>query len=346
MSKDLQIAFACPHYTRYERARLDSGVYINTASPINGSGLIEIRRDGEILDPNGNIREAIITTPNVSPFRVRKTSNVLTITTTEGYTNTISLTPKIYSSTSLIAQIKDLLGNIGVKETKNKALEFSDGKLGVGFTLRGSLLKALGFSNQKQTVKTKRTTPSWNLYPVLNGYGIKFSKKLAPEGLLEVSYLTEKKFCRRCGGTGVENDFRFGVSGDVQKVQDTDLLYQNVAKILLTEIGSNSYHRWYGSNAMKLIGQKNNAALQVALRMSVQQALSKFQRLQQDLKKYQNITQEERLVSVQSVDVAQLNDNATAVLCNVVIKSGSNRPVSVNIVFSVPGAISLDGDLT
>ncbi len=346
MSTDLQIAYACPHHTRYERVSLDNGIYINPSSPINGSGLVEVRRDGVVLDSKGNIREAIITTPNISPFRVRSTSNVLTITTTEGYTNTITLTPKIYNSKSLIAQIQEMLGSISVKETKTKSLEFTDNKLGVGFTLKGSLLKVLGFKGQKETVKTKRITPSWSLSPVLNGYGIQFSKKLEPEGLLEVSYTTEKKFCRRCGGTGVENDFRFEANGGLQKVQGTDLLYQNIAKTLLTEVGSNSYHRWYGSNAMKLIGQKNNAALQVSLRLSVQQALNKFQRLQQDLKKFQDITLEERLVSVESVDVAQLNDNATAVLCNVVVRSGANRSVSVNIVFSVPGAISLDGDLT
>jgi phage baseplate assembly protein W len=345
MSRDLQIAYACPHYIRYERVGLQNGMYVIPASPINGSGMVELRRDGVVLNQEGNIKEALLTTPNVSPFRVRSNSNILTIKTTEGYENTITVPTKIYKSKSLIEILQPVLGSIVIKED-NKSLTFTDDKLGIGYTLSGSFLKALGFDNQKQFVKTKKTTPSWNLYPRINGYDIKFGKTLEPEGLLEISYTTEKRDCRRCSSTGVENDIRFNGLGELQKVQDTDLLYQNIAKTLLTEMGSNPYHSWYGSNANRLIGQKNNAALGVSLRLSVQQALDKFQSVQQDLKKVQDISLEERLISVQSVEVSQLNGNATAVLCKVVVKSGANKPVSVNIVFSVPGAISLDGELT
>lgn len=346
MSTDLQIAYACPHYIRYERVALQNGIYILPASPINGIGLVEVRRDGVVLDPQGNTKEAVLNTPNVSPFRVKSNSNTLTIKTTEGYENTITLPSKIYNSQSLITLLQPMLGSIVIREVSNKSLIFTDDRLGIGYTLSGSLLKALGFDKQKQVIKTKKTTPAWGLTQRLNGYDLKFEKTLDPEGLLEISYTTEKEYCRRCGSTGVENDLRWDEFGELQQIGNTDLLYQNVAKILLTEIGSNPYHAWYGSNANQLIGQKNNAAVGVSLRLSVQQALDKFQRVQQGLKRVQDITPEERLISVQSVDVTQLNDNATAVLCNVVVRSGANRPVSVNIVFSVPGTISLDGDLT
>ena len=132
----------------------------------------------------------------------------------------------------------------------------------------------------------------------------------------------------------------------MKKIGDTDLLYQSVAKILLTEIGSNPYHDWYGSNAFRLLGQKNTSAVAQSLRLSVQQALTKLQSVQQKMSKVQQITSEERLISVRSVNISQINDNATSLLCIVVVVSGANRPVSVNIVFSVPGAISLDGGLT
>ena len=345
MSEDLQIAFACPHFIRYERVSLDNDHYVSPASPINGVGLVELKRDGVPLDPQGNIRESILISPNVSPFRVKANSNTLTIKTTEGYENTITLTPKIYTVSSLVESLKSQLGSIEVQEGEHKTLMFTDKKKAVGYTLTGNLLKALGFKKLKQVVKTKRTTPSWSLTPRVDGYDIKFNEKLNPEGLLEISYTTEKRYCRRCGSTGAENDLRFNEYGDLQKVTDTDLLYQNVAKILLTEIGSNPYHDWYGSNAMRLIGQKNNASVNTALRLSVQQALDKFQKVQQDLKRVQYLSQEERLMSVQSIEVTPLNDNATALLCNVVVKSGANRPVSVNIVFEVPGSISLDRSL-
>jgi phage baseplate assembly protein W len=346
MSEDLQVAYACPHYIRYERVALQNGTYIIPSSPINGIGLVEVRRDGVVLDSQGNTKEAVLTTPNVSPFRVKSNSNTLTIKTTEGYENTITLPSKIYNSQSLISEIQPMLGSILIREHTNKSLVFTDDRLGIGYTLSGTLLKALGFDKQKQVVKTKKTTPSWGLTQRLNGHDLKFDSPLEPEGLLEISYTTEKEYCRRCGSTGVENDVRWNEYGELKKIRDTDLLYQNIAKVLLTEVGSNPYHAWYGSNANRLIGQKNNAAIGVSLRLSVQQALDKFQKVQQSLKKVQDITPEERLISVQSVEVTQLNDNGTAVLCNVVVRSGANKSVSVNIVFSVPGAVSLDGSLT
>jgi phage baseplate assembly protein W len=346
MSEDLQIAHACPHYIRYERVGIQNEIHLIPASPINGSGLVEIFRDGVLLGSNGNIRESVITTPNVSPFRVKSTTNVLTVKTTEGEENTLTLTPKIYNSATLVQEIKGKIGSVVVKESSNKSIIFTDNKLGIGFTLTGTLLKALGYTKLKQTIKTKKITPSWSLSSSLTGYDIIFSEGVRPEGLLEISYTTEKAYCRRCGGTGVENDFRFNEFGETQKIKNTDLLYQNVAKILLTEIGSNPYHDWYGSNAFRLIGQKNNSTLAESLRISVQQALTKFQSVQQQLSKVQEISDEERLISVNSVSVSQINGNATSVVCNVVVISGANKPVSVNIIFSVPGSISLDGDLT
>ena len=69
MSEDLQISYACPHYIRYERVGLQNGIYIIPASLTNGAGIVVIKRDGVVLEPQGNNREATITTPNVSPFR-------------------------------------------------------------------------------------------------------------------------------------------------------------------------------------------------------------------------------------------------------------------------------------
>jgi hypothetical protein len=68
-----------------------------------------------------------------------------------------------------------------------------------------------------------------------------------------------------------------------------------------------------------------------------------MQRLQ---KQVQDLSPEEKLLGVESVRVEQISGDATSILCNVVVRSGAGRPVSVNVIFAVPGSNSLNGELT
>ena len=333
MSYDLHIAHACPHYIRYERVGTTNGRLVSPKSPIGGTGLLEIRRDGIPLDPEGNLREAFTVTPQSSPYRVRG-NNTLTLTTSTGVVKEINIPSKIYTVESLHKVIASQIEEISVV-IEGKSLKFTDGLRGVGFNLTGSALTSLGYANQKVVVKSKRITPPWSLVKRLNGYDLLFSKELSPEGLLEISYTTPKEYCRRCNSTGVENDIRWGDDGQLGRLTGTDLLYQNVAKTILTEIGSNPYHRFYGSNALTLVGRKVNSGTAMALRESVTQALNKIIDIQRLQKQVQELSPEEKLLGIESVRVEQISGDATSILCNVVVRSGAGRPVSVNVVFAV-----------
>lgn len=345
MSYDLHIAHACPHYIRYERVGVTNGVLVSTKSPISGIGLLEIRRDGVILSQEGNLREAYTVTPQPSPFRVREGKDKLSIKTTNGNIKEITIPAKIYTAESLHKYLQSEISEIGVF-LEGKHIRFTDNSLGVGFTLSGSVLTSMGYSTQKQVVKSKRVTPSWSLIRRLNGYDILFSKEISPEGLIDVSYTTAKEYCRRCNSTGVENDIRWGEDGQLEYLTETDLLYQNVAKAVLTEIGSNPYHTYYGSNALGLLGRKVNSGTAMALRESVTQSLSKIIDVQRLQKQIQSLSPEEQLLGIESVRVEQIGNDQTSLLCNIVVRSGAGRPVSVNVVFAVPGSIPLNGDLT
>lgn len=344
MSYDLHIAHACPHHIRYERVGITNGRLVSPRSPIGGTGLLEIRRDGIPLSQEGNLREAFTVTPQPSPYRVRSGKNTLSLSTTNGYRKEIEIPAKIYNTQSLHSLLSSQFEEISI-QMEGKSLKFTDNLSGIGFTLSGSVLPSLGFPSQKEVVKSKRITPSWSLIKRLNGYDLLFSKTLSPEGLLEISYTTPKEFCRRCNSTGVENDVRWDDGGSVGLVQGTDLLYQNVAKTVLTELGSNPYHKYYGSNALTLLGRKVNSGTAMSLRDSVTQSLSKLVEVQRLQKQVQPLSPEELILGVESVRVEQIGDDVTSLLCNVVVRSGANRPVSVNVIFAVPGSIPLNGDL-
>ena len=73
---------------------------------------------------------------------------------------------------------------------------------------------------------------------------------------VELNYVTVRSECRRCQGLGVENDWRYGTTGEVAQVRDEALLLQEVLKAVYTVQGSNPFHRWYGSNIVNTVGRK------------------------------------------------------------------------------------------
>ena len=346
MSKDLQIAHACPHLIRYERVSLDSGRFISPASPIEGDNLLVLRRDGVELPAEGLFREAFIQSPLKGPYRIKTDKNTLVVGLEGGVSYSLVIPPKIYSPQALVGYLSGKLGEISVLED-NLSIRFTDEGRRVGFTLQGTAMESLGFEVSKVRAKPLRITPAWKLRKGLTGgYMLAFEKPLDPEGLLDITYTTLKSECRRCNATGVENDFRFSVEGDLTTIEGYDLLYQNIAKTLLTIQGSNPYHEWYGSNAVGLVGKKSTTALPALIRQSVKEALDRFQGLQREQAKLQAVTNEERLLSLESVDVSRIGADETSVLCRVVVRAESGTPVNINIVFAVPGSIPLDGDLT
>lgn len=341
MSQDAQIAHACPHYIRYERVFLQGGRVIETESPISGQGLLEVRRDGVILPSTGLQSESQVVFYKSGPYRVKTGANTLTV---DG--QVIAIPTKTYTVEELVKFLSEKL------KTTHKVSVFSQSvsisSYNESLSVEGDVLStSFGFPLTSFTVHSKKITPSWKLSKISGEQSsIIFSRELDPVGLLDVSYTTEKRFCRRCSSTGIENDLRLDSYGNVSLVRDHDLLYQIVAKALLTEIGSNPYHDWYGSKATSLIGQKVNTAVVQAIREAVQQSLDRVIDVQKAQSSVQTVTAKETLSRVDNVIVESVGDDPTTLLCTVGIRSASSEPVTVSVIFAVPGSIPLDGDLT
>lgn len=341
MSQDARIAHACPHYIRYERVSLQGGRVIETESPISGQGLLEIRRDGVILPLSGLYSESQIVFYKSGPYRVKTGVNTLTV---DG--QTITIPTKTYTVEELVKFLSEQLKSTHKVTVFSQSVSISS--YNESLKVEGDVLAlSFGFPSSTFTVHSKRITPSWKLSKISSDQSsIVFSRELDPVGLLDVSYTTEKRFCRRCSATGVENDLRLDSYGNIAMVRDHDLLYQIVAKALLTEIGSNPYHDWYGSKATSLIGQKVNTAVVQSIREAVQQSLDRVIDVQKAQATVQTVTAKETLFRVDNVIVESIGDDPTTLLCTVGIRSASSEPVTVSVIFAVPGSIPLDGDLT
>lgn len=340
MSQDAQIAHACPHHIRYERVTIQSSRVIETASPISGQGLLSVRRDGIILPPSG-----LFTSPEVvffksGPYRVKRGTEILTVDGTEVY-----IPAQTYTADDLSRLLGEKLKSTHIVSTFSQSISIKG--IGTQLNLEGEILKtSFGFSDVTHVARSRRITPSWRLVKISDTQRVvMFDHDIDPPGMMDISYTTEKVFCRRCSATGVENDLRLDAYGNISLVRDHDLLYQVVAKALLTERGSNPFHEWYGSRAVSMVGQKVNSAVVQSVRDAVYSSLEKIKDVQEAQSSVQTVTLKEKLYKVDNVTVGNVGGDPTSLLCTVSIRSASSEPVSVSVVFAVPGSISLDGDL-
>jgi hypothetical protein len=108
-------------------------------------------------------------------------------------------------------------------------------------------------------------------------------------------------------------------------------------------IGSNPYHTFYGSEIKNRIGTKANGSSQSLVQLDIQSSLDKVKNLQTLQSKYQFLTPEERLYSVSNIQVAFDQNDPTLLKAQVTVRNASNKPVSLSIVFTVPGVVALKG---
>jgi hypothetical protein len=164
---------------------------------------------------------------------------------------------------------------------------------------------------------------------------------------VELNYTTVRQECRRCGGLGIENDWRYDGSGQVVKVQGYDLLLQEVKKITYTVLGSNTFFPWYGTNIIDSIGRKlsSSGISQNLILSEVSDAFRRWQSIkrQQEEKVGQLVTDEEYPFRLSAVNLQQSDQDPTIILVNCVVQSRSNKPITITREVKTPLPIDLLG---
>jgi len=286
--------------------------------------------------------------------------NELTVTTEVG-TATVSLPEgervpisKIKTFLELSA-VNDL---VTVGEMNGYLLLTEKGNVGrsASITVGGKGAIALGFVQMR--AMGKEVLPPWGLLaipnqlPTLRASGAPqenmarypfFKEPLKGNPSLKVTYTTIGNQCPRCQGTLIENDYRFNVLGTLITVSDADLLYQECFKAILTQKGSNAYHVAYGSDIMSRIGAKLGSSVSMLIEQDIRNSLLNVKGLQESRAQYQPVTLSERLYEIRAVQITSSEDDPTLFFADVVVSNMSQKPISLNIAFSVPGATALAG---
>ena len=367
MSIEVKASYPCPHLIMEETVTL--GVdrrTVNSKSPIAGSASVRILVNDSAYIPSGGLySQAVQTSSKSGPYRIQSCENLVgpkgnyfTVTTEEGSASvSLPLGERVPLETVQRTLRLSSINNLVSVDSKNGALSLTDrNEAGSSSEIHvsGEGADALGF--EQTGARGREIYPPWQIiaesdtYPTYNRSlrdqqrrYVKFVRPLRTNPTLKMTYTAMPNRCLRCGGTYVENDWRFNTSGEVITIENENLLYQACLKAVLTVRGSNPYHVGYGSKMTTRIGRKLTGAAAMLIRQDVQAALTQVKSLQSGQRKYQSVTNREMLYKIENVDVRPSQDDPTVFFVDVSVRNAANRPIRLSTVFSVPGTIALAG---
>jgi hypothetical protein len=166
---------------------------------------------------------------------------------------------------------------------------------------------------------------------------------------VEISYGTIREECRRCGGLGVENDWRFDANGDVVEIRDEGLLIQELQKDFYTILGSNPFHTWYGTGLIEAIGKKLTAGgfAQNLIVSDIYQAFNRWQSIKrQEEDNGQFVSDREYPFRLLSVNLEQSAQDPTVIFVTVTVQNRSNDSIQLTRGLRLPQSLQLVSSTT
>lgn len=364
MSTDVALAWSCPHLTIEEVVTIDADRRsLPCRQPVASGGTVRIMVNDEFFLPqSGMFTPAVLRAAVSGPYDIIEGEDVLTVTTSEG-SQTVSFginnTVNRMSANDVVTFLTKVPFTIAQAFTENGHLVFADvAKVGPDSYVKvsGLAAKALGFggpwlngteANYRQwSTRGVMLYPSWRMHTrpdeITNRFP-KFDGLIENNPIFKVTYTVPPQRCLRCGGSYVENDYRFDANGQFMMIENEDLLYQAALKIVLTDKGSNPYYPWYGCNLRQRIGSKAVSGVATLINEDVRRALTKLQEMQREQTKFQRVTFKERLFSIISVNTQPHVQDPTTFLVDVTLQNASSEQINLSIVFTVPGVVALMG---
>lgn len=360
MSKDVQIAFPCPHLVVEARTEVDvlDDRTLLLRQPLAAVSLVRVLANDNLFVPAGGVQiPAKLLAGRAGPFQIPPTENLLDVQTQDARFEVLLPTGRMVTSAQVVQAINQAKPDIvGLTvESRNGRIAFDETN-GTGVFSRiligGTAATHIGLI--QRGARGQEVIPGWQIVkeeddlqvegqPTRTVRKIQFRKPIQKRWYFKTTYTVELSRCPRCRGTGVENDWRFDEQGEVRMVGDENLLTQMGLKILLTEVGSNPYHTWYGTNFISQIGSKALANAAATIQEDARETLRRLKSLQERQATYQNVTGKERLYVIERVNVVPFEDNPTAFALDVVVRNASNQPVNITIVYTAPGVVALAG---
>lgn len=360
MSFDRQIDQVCPHFVYDETLFVMADQQtIRPLRPIASTDSVTVRLNGEITIPSYGVNiPASSSGTRQGPFTiVSGVNDTLALRVGGGPTQTAVFPATNRMATSrLVGLLNRAFQGVSYSVVDNR-VAFQTGLEGPAATLfveSGSTLASLlGIPTNRQ-FRGKRTAPGWSLVQASNTLTdrpkrfVVFDVPLrGMNDYVEISYSTIRQECRRCGGIGIEHDWRYGGQGDTGEVRDEALLIQELQKVMYTALGSNPFHSWYGTTLLETVGKKLSASglVQSLIVSDIQHAFSRWQSIkrQQEQAVGQIVSDREFPFNLLAVNLEQSTKDPTVVFVKVTVQNRSFQPIQLERGLRLPMPLDILG---
>jgi phage baseplate assembly protein W len=347
MSYDRAIDYACPHIV------VDEALFVNgdrqtvrPIRPISSFTSVKVRLNGIVECPS----EGVYLPPQTigtrkGPFNIQGgVNNVFQLSVNNEPVQTATLPssqlmPTVELLDRLNTQLQGAWFFLSDRNTVGVRSAY-EGKSATLFVYAGSTLApTLGMTVNRE-YRGQDLVSGWTLVTDTNTLAdrptrlVVFDRPLRSTGdYVEISYATLKEECRRCGGSGYEHDWRFNTRGELETVQNEQLLVQEIQKILYTERGSNPFHIWYGTDLIQSVGKNlvPGGALQNLVVSDIYDAFSQWQSIkqQQENRVGQLVTDQEYPMRLLGVALAPSQTDQTVMYVSTRIQNRAGTAITL-----------------
>lgn len=360
MSFDRQIDQLCPHLVVEELllSQFDGQTFI-PLRPISSAGSVLVRVNGEIEAPSSGVHvPAQSGGTKEGPFNLTFGVNSrLVLRINDELPQVVDLPT---GSQVPVTQMADTLNSAlhGVRFFADRNfLKFRSDLLGADSKIyidaASTLATTVGIKANRQ-YQGKQAVPGWTLVNDPNTLldrpvrMVVFDEPLRGfQDFVEVNYTTVRQECRRCGGLGVENDWRYGLDGSVAEVRNEALLIQELMKVTYSVRGSNPFHPWYGTTIIEQIGQKisTRGIVQNAITSDINTTFNRWQSIkrQQEQTVGQFVSDEEFPFRLVQVTLDQSQQDPTVMFVNIDVQNRSLKPIQLSRGLRLPQPLDLMG---
>jgi len=358
VSYDRKIDHTCPHFVRDEMLFVESDRRtFKPFRPISAINSVSLRVDGIASVPStGLLNAATLTGNRPEPFNITSGSDKLVLSVDGGPDQTLTaVTGKGLSAIQIVRSLQHQVSGIEVVQVGRKVgiRSRTKGQQARVQTRGGGLGPVLGILNNR-VFRGQQAIPGWSLVYDPNTELsrptrlIVFDRELPGyASYIEVDYSTIREECRRCGGLGVENDWRYGGTGEVTQVTNEVLLLQEFQKFCFTLLGSNPFNSWYGTEILNAVGKKlsDAALLQNFILTDIYEGFRRWQSIkkQQEETVGQEVSDEEFPLRLVNVTMQLSQQDPTVVFVNVVIQSRSLKEVQFERGIRLPQPLDVMG---
>ncbi len=364
MSYDRQIDQICPHQVVEEALFLFSDRQtVRPLRPIASSASVKVRINGvATVPPYGFLTPALAKSSKQGLYDIQVGVNDKLVLSVDGSADQVLTAP---SGEGLTAQqVVDTL-NRSVRNAAfsvvRRRIRLRTRKEGREATLfvrssGSTLADTIGIPTDRGW-RGQKVYPGWSLIRDPNTLRDNPTRYILFDDLLkgtqeyvELNYVTVRSECRRCGGLGVENDWRYGETGEIAQVRDEALMLQEVLKAIYTVQGSNPFHRWYGSNIINTVGRKLSSMglVQNLIVADIHESFRRWQvvKRKQEEEIGQVVSDAEFPFRLISVVLEQSQQDPTVIFVNSIVQNRSQQPIQIERGIKLPQPLDILGSTT